>query len=113
MGDEKTVDAVIRQLTIIGEAVSYVPDEIGVRAPDTPWSVICGMRNIVVHEYFGVDTGIVWKTVTRNIPELRRPTAPSLTGWRNWTRLKRRGARRKAAPAAGKGKFPIKENEHV
>jgi uncharacterized protein with HEPN domain len=69
--DDKTFDAVIRQLTVIGEAASHVPDEIASREPNIPWSVIRGMRNIVVHEYFGVDAGIIWKTVVRNIPELR------------------------------------------
>jgi uncharacterized protein with HEPN domain len=69
--DEKTFDAVIRQLTVIGEAASHVPDEIASRERNIPQSVIRGMRNIVVHEYFGVDASIIWKTVLRNIPELR------------------------------------------
>lgn len=71
VGDEKTFDAVVRQLTVIGEAACHVPDTIAARSPEIPWSVIRGMRNIVVHEYFGIDRGIVWKTATRNIPELR------------------------------------------
>jgi len=69
--DEKTFDAVVRQLTILGEAACHVPDEVATRSPEIPWSVIRGMRNIVVHEYFGVDKGIVWKTATGNIPMLR------------------------------------------
>lgn len=69
--DEKTFDAVVRQLTILGEAACHVPDKVATRTPEIPWSVIRGMRNIVVHEYFGVDKQIVWKTATGNIPKLR------------------------------------------
>ncbi len=69
--DEKTFDAVIRQLTILGEAASYVPDQVVSRTPEIPWFEIRGMRNIVVHEYFGINREIVWKTAVKNIPELR------------------------------------------
>lgn len=68
--DEKTADAVIRQLTIIGEAASHIPEEISSLAPDIPWRSIRGIRNIVVHEYFGVNMQILWKTVVKNIPDL-------------------------------------------
>lgn len=68
--DERTFDAVIRQLTILGEAASHVPDEIVSRTPEIPWFEIRGMRNVVVHEYFGVNTAIVWNTAVKNIPEL-------------------------------------------
>ncbi len=69
--DSKTIDAVIRQLTIIGEAASRVPEEITSTASTIPWLEIRGMRNVVVHEYFGVNTRIIWETVKKNIPELR------------------------------------------
>jgi uncharacterized protein with HEPN domain len=68
--DEKTFDAVIRQLSIIGEASSQVPEEIASLAPEIPWSLIRGMRNILVHQYFGVDARLVWKTARKNLPEL-------------------------------------------
>lgn len=68
--DEKTFDAVIRQLTILGEAATHVPEEIVSRTSDIPWFEIRGMRNIVVHEYFGVNSRIVWETATKNIPAL-------------------------------------------
>ncbi|MEJ5364898.1 MAG: DUF86 domain-containing protein [Desulfosoma sp.] len=68
--DEKTFDAVIRQLTILGEAATHVPEEIVSRTSDIPWFEIRGMRNIVVHDYFGVNSRIVWETATKNIPEL-------------------------------------------
>ena len=68
--DDKTFDAVIRQLTVLGEAASHVPDEIIAGTPEIPWFEIRGMRNIVVHEYFGINREIVWRTATKNIPEL-------------------------------------------
>lgn len=69
--DEKTFDAIIRQLTILGEAASHVPDEVTSRTPEIPWQEIRGMRNVLVHEYFGINMDIVWETATKNIPGLR------------------------------------------
>jgi uncharacterized protein with HEPN domain len=68
--NEMLADAVIRQLTIIGEAASHVPEEIRSLDPDIPWRSIRGMRNVTVHRYFCVDMRIVWKTVTLNTPDL-------------------------------------------
>jgi len=68
--DEKTIDAVIRQITVIGEAASHIPEDIASIAPTIPWPEIRGMRNVVVHEYFGVNNLILWKTVTNNLPDL-------------------------------------------
>lgn len=68
--DEKTFDAVIRQLIILGEAASHVPDKLSCCAPAIPWSEIRGIRNIIVHEYFGVNIEIIWNTATNNIKEL-------------------------------------------
>ncbi len=68
--DEKTMDAVMRQLTIIGEAASHIPEEILSRYPGIPWAEIRGMRNVIVHAYLDVNTRIVWETVKRNLPEL-------------------------------------------
>lgn len=66
--DHKTIDAVIRNLSVIGEAVKNIPEEIKSKYPDTAWYEAMGMRNKVVHEYFGVDENILWKTVTEDIP---------------------------------------------
>ena len=68
--DSRTVDAVIRNLTVIGEAVRHIPEEITKRYPQTPWTEMRGIRNIVVHEYFGVSVTIIWKTVQDDIPSL-------------------------------------------
>lgn len=53
--DRKTVDAVVRNLEVIGEAARYVPETVREKFDDIPWSSIIGMRSVLVHEYFGVD----------------------------------------------------------
>ncbi|UCF82816.1 MAG: DUF86 domain-containing protein, partial [Desulfobacteraceae bacterium] len=57
------VDAVIRNLTVIGEAAGHVPDDIVSAYPDIPWRDMRDMRNFVVHEYFGISDKIIWDTV--------------------------------------------------
>ena len=69
--DTKTVYAVIRALEIIGEAVKNIPDEIRREYPDIPWRSMAGMRDKVIHEYFGVRLERVWETVKRDIPRLK------------------------------------------
>ena len=68
--DEWTVDAVLRNLAVIGEAARHVPDEIVKRHAEMPWDEMRDMRNIVIHEYFGVDLEIVWKTIQDDLPPL-------------------------------------------
>lgn len=70
--DEKTIDAVIRNLEIIGEAVNQLPKSFKDNYPDIPWRKIIGMRNKVTHEYFGVDWDILWSTIQDRIPELKK-----------------------------------------
>ncbi len=69
--DEKTVDAVIRNIEVIGEASSHLPIEIQEQYKDIPWSMMKGIRNIVAHEYFGIDLEIIWKTVKEDLPVLK------------------------------------------
>ncbi len=75
-GDDRTIDAVVRNLTVIGEAASHVPDDVRARYPELPWAKMRGMRHVVTHEYFGVDLSIVWETIGGNlaglVPSLRR-----------------------------------------
>jgi len=66
--DEKTVDAVIRNFEVIGEASSHLPIEIQEQYEDVPWGMMKGIRNILSHEYFGVDLEILWKTVKEDLP---------------------------------------------
>jgi uncharacterized protein with HEPN domain len=58
--DSKTLDAVVRNLEIIGEAVRGVPELVRSKHPEVDWKRITGLRNILIHEYFGVDAEIVW-----------------------------------------------------
>jgi uncharacterized protein with HEPN domain len=61
----------LRHLQIIGEAARAVPEEVRRLAPDIPWPKIIGMRNILVHGYFEIDTDIVWDAVQQDVPRLR------------------------------------------
>ena len=68
--DEKTFDAIVRNLEIIREAVKRIPSEMRVRYPDVEWKKIAGLRDIVAHEYFGLDEDILWDVVQNRIPVL-------------------------------------------
>lgn len=71
-GDQKTVDAVIHNIQIIGEAAIALPDAVASRYSAVPWANIRAMRHILVHGYFAVDLEIVWSTAKHRLPELRR-----------------------------------------
>ena len=68
--DNRTIDAVIRNFEIIGEASILLPDDIKDNYPDIDWHRIRGFRNRIVHDYFGVDLQIIWKIIHEQIPEL-------------------------------------------
>ena len=70
--DWKTIDAVVRNLEILGEAARNMPEELVEEYPDIPWSRMISMRNKVLHEYFGVDLVILWKTIQEDLPFLRK-----------------------------------------
>lgn len=70
--NELVIDAVIRNLEIIGEASKNVPIAVRRLHPDIPWAQMNGMRNILIHEYFGVDTKIIWHTAKKYLPSLRK-----------------------------------------
>lgn len=62
------VDAVVRNLEIIGEAANKIPNTIKEDNSDLPWRQMYGLRNMVIHEYFGIDYEIIWEIVTRKLP---------------------------------------------
>ena len=70
--DEMAVDAVIRNFEVIGEAVNNIPDEVRKKYPDVEWSEAVGFRNVMIHNYFGLDLEAVWDTITKNIPDLKK-----------------------------------------
>jgi len=70
-GDLKTVDAIIRNLEIIGEAAKHIPVEMRETYPSIPWKEMSGMRDKLIHDYFGVDLKVVWKTIHDQLPELK------------------------------------------
>lgn len=68
--DRKTYSAVIREFEIIGEAVGKLPDEITRKRPNIEWQDIKDFRNLLVHEYFGVDLEIIWQVIQNDLPPL-------------------------------------------
>ncbi len=69
--DRKTQDAVIRNVEIIGQAVKGLSERTRALEPAVPWRQIAGMRDKLIHEYFGVDLALVWDVVERDLPTLR------------------------------------------
>jgi uncharacterized protein with HEPN domain len=69
--DEKTTDAVVRNLEIIGEAAGRLPEDFTDRHSEIEWVKIIGLRNRIVHEYFGVDLQIIWQILKKDLPAFK------------------------------------------
>jgi uncharacterized protein with HEPN domain len=63
------VDAVIRNFEIIGEAAKNIPLEIQIKYPEIPWKKMYNLRNLISHEYFGIDYEMIWEIVKKNLPQ--------------------------------------------
>ena len=74
--DTKTIDAVARNLEVIGEAVKNLPTDFRERHPEINWRKIAGLRDMLIHAYFGLDLEIVWDIIVHKIPELRQKLPP-------------------------------------
>jgi uncharacterized protein with HEPN domain len=77
--DSKTLDAVIRNLEIIGEAVKNVPEAIRSTYPRVEWRKFAGLRDILIHAYFGVDVDIIWDIIQNKLPVLESQVARILS----------------------------------
>ena len=70
--DELVIDGVARNLEIIGEAARQVPEEFKRVHKNIPWTQIAGLRNRIVHDYFGLDLEIIWEIIQHDLPELKK-----------------------------------------
>lgn len=68
--DRKTIDATLRNFTVIGEAARHVPDDMTAAYPEVPWQDMRDMRNLLMHQYFGGNLRIVWDTIQFDLPPL-------------------------------------------
>jgi len=68
--DDKTVFAVIRALEVAGEAAKNVPEKWKADHPDIPWKEMAGMRDVLIHQYFGIDHSVIWKTIRQDVKEI-------------------------------------------
>lgn len=86
VGDDMMYYAVVKNIEIIGEAANMLTSSFQKSHSETPWKMVKGMRNYIVHEYFQVDDIVVWQVVTENIPELRDQVVRYLseTDWSQW-----------------------------
>jgi uncharacterized protein with HEPN domain len=68
--DEKTIDAVVRNLEILGEAARQMSEDFAASHPEIPWRQVAGLRNRIVHDYFGLDLEIIWQVVRHDLFQL-------------------------------------------
>ena len=88
LDDDMMYYAVVKNIEMMGEAANMLTAEFQNSHPDTPWKMVKGMRNYIVHEYFQIDNVVVWDVVTNELPSLREQITRYLaeTDWEKWER---------------------------
>ncbi len=76
-------DAILRRLEVIGEAVKNIPEIVRKKFPDVPWRKIAGLRDIVIHAYFGIKPQRIWKIIQQDIPSLKIQISQVKSNFRN------------------------------
>ncbi|MCK4763349.1 MAG: DUF86 domain-containing protein [Candidatus Aminicenantes bacterium] len=83
LDDDKTIYATIYALEIIGEAAAQIPDDLREKYSDIPWKKMVGMRNVLIHQYFGFSTPVIWNTIKNRFPEVKKLIGEMLTSEMN------------------------------
>ena len=83
LNDKKTVKAVLRNLEIAGEAAKKMPPSLRDKYPDIPWKKMAGLRDKLIHEYFGVDLEIIWQLIKEELPGILHPVQEMLRDLNN------------------------------
>jgi uncharacterized protein with HEPN domain len=74
--NQEKIDAILRNLEIIGEATKLIPKTIKEKFPEIAWRKMSGLRDILIHEYFGINLKIIWNIVKEKLPELKKKLKP-------------------------------------
>lgn len=86
LADDMMYYAVVKNIEMMGEAANMLTSEFQTTHPETPWKMVKGMRNYIVHEYFQIDNTVVWDVVTKELPILHQQITQYLTetDWEEW-----------------------------
>ena len=89
LADDMMYYAVVKNIEMMGEAANMLTSEFQESHPETPWKMVKGMRNYIVHEYFQIDNAVVWDVVTNELSTLREQITHYLseTNWEKWEKL--------------------------
>ena len=77
------MDAIVRNLEILGEAAKRIPDSVRLANPEVEWYKLAGLRDILIHQYFGIDLAIVWDIVQNKLPDLLHQLDQILSAWKS------------------------------
>ena len=89
LADDMMYYAVVKNIEMMGEAANMLTSEFQESHPETPWKMVKGMRNYIVHEYFQIDNAVAWDVVTNELSTLREQISRYLaeTDWEEWEKL--------------------------